>query len=214
MVNIDESFLRFKPTEQLAMLWLLLHMDEQGAVSVSIRSLASELGMSYMSCRTIIQGIIRRGELSSEGKRNGTSLTVVRHESYRAGAAHSKPAEPKRKFSPPADIGKKQKEMMKRKQAFYESLVPFVVSRGGDYPPEMIRAFFDYWSEPNKSGTRMRYEMEKTWETSRRLCTWARRTNSYGNNSRQDNQEQQSLREGAEVINDFLSQSDIGGGGQ
>lgn len=213
MVNIDESFLRFKPTEQLAMLWLLLHMDEQGAVSVSIRSLATEWGMSYMSCRTIIQGLIRKSELSSEGKRNGTSLTVVKHESYRAGA-RPKPAEQKRKFSPPADIGKKQEEMMKRKKEFYESLVPFLVSRGGDYPPEMIRAFFDYWSEPNKSGTRMRYEMEKTWETSRRLCTWARRTNSYGNNSRQDNQEQQSLREGAEVINDFLSQSDIGGGGQ
>lgn len=39
----------------------------------------------------------------------------------------------------------------------------------------MIRAFFDYWSELNKSGTKMRYELEKTWELPKRLVTWANR---------------------------------------
>ena len=60
---------------------------------------------------------------------------------------------------------------LSRKDSFYQSLVPFV----GKYPKEMIRAFFDYWSELNKSGTRMRYELEKTWELPRRLSTWANR---------------------------------------
>lgn len=60
---------------------------------------------------------------------------------------------------------------LSRKDSFYQLLVPYV----GQYPKEMIRAFFDYWSELNKSGTRMRYELEKTWELPRRLATWARR---------------------------------------
>jgi hypothetical protein len=30
----------------------------------------------------------------------------------------------------------------------------------------------DYWSEPNKSNTKFRYELEKTWDTERRLKTW------------------------------------------
>ena len=60
---------------------------------------------------------------------------------------------------------------LSRKESFYQLLVPFV----GQYPKEMIRAFFDYWSELNKSGTRMRYELEKTWELPRRLSTWANR---------------------------------------
>ena len=60
---------------------------------------------------------------------------------------------------------------LSRKDSFYQSLVPFV----GKYPKEMIRAFFDYWSELNKSGTKMRYELEKTWELPRRLSTWANR---------------------------------------
>lgn len=58
-----------------------------------------------------------------------------------------------------------------RKDSFYQSLVPYV----GKYPKDMIRAFFDYWSELNKSETKMRYELEKTWELSKRLATWANR---------------------------------------
>ena len=58
-----------------------------------------------------------------------------------------------------------------RKDSFYQSLIPFLEK----YPKEMIRAFFDYWSELNKSGSKMRYEMQKTWEVNLRLATWASR---------------------------------------
>ena len=63
-----------------------------------------------------------------------------------------------------------------RKEDFYQSLVPFV----GQYPREMIRDFFEYWSEMNKSETKMRYEQQPTWEVSKRLATWAKKENGYG----------------------------------
>ena len=68
-------------------------------------------------------------------------------------------------------VGKKDAATLSRKESFYQLLVPYV----GQYPKEMIRAFFDYWSELNKSETKMRYELEKTWELPRRLATWASR---------------------------------------
>ena len=37
---------------------------------------------------------------------------------------------------------------------------------------EEIRKFTQYWTEPNKSGTRQRWETEKTFEVSRRLEKW------------------------------------------
>jgi hypothetical protein len=40
------------------------------------------------------------------------------------------------------------------------------------YPPEMRTAFFNYWSEANPSGNRMRFEMQKTWDLKRRLEFW------------------------------------------
>ena len=36
----------------------------------------------------------------------------------------------------------------------------------------MIREFYEYWTEPNKSNTKFRYELERTWSLDRRLKTW------------------------------------------
>lgn len=58
-----------------------------------------------------------------------------------------------------------------RKEKFYASLVPFVDKYGKD----MIREFFDYWSEMNRSKTKMRFEQQATWELALRLKTWADR---------------------------------------
>ena len=41
------------------------------------------------------------------------------------------------------------------------------------YTKELRKAFFEYWTEPNKSKTKMRFELEKTWDTGRRLSRWA-----------------------------------------
>lgn len=50
------------------------------------------------------------------------------------------------------------------------------------YTREMLKAFYDYWSEENRSGTKMRFEMEKTWQLGRRLAVWANRDNQFGKN--------------------------------
>ena len=69
----------------------------------------------------------------------------------------------------------------KRTKEFYDSLVPFVQF----YGKELIREFFDYWSEPNKSRTKMRMELERTWCVDRRLATWAKREGEYGKRTNQ-----------------------------
>jgi len=44
-----------------------------------------------------------------------------------------------------------------------------------DYDESILNGFIDYWTEPTKSKTspKMKYELQKTWETKRRLKTWA-----------------------------------------
>jgi hypothetical protein len=43
-----------------------------------------------------------------------------------------------------------------------------------NYPKDMLELFCEYWIEPNKSKSKMRFELEKTWDLSRRLKTWKR----------------------------------------
>ena len=42
-----------------------------------------------------------------------------------------------------------------------------------DYDESILNGFIDYWTEPNKSNTRMKWELNKTWKTELRLKTWA-----------------------------------------
>jgi len=50
----------------------------------------------------------------------------------------------------------------------YTQLKSFV----SEYGKDMIREFYDYWSEPNKKG-KLKYELERTWDLSRRLKRWS-----------------------------------------
>jgi hypothetical protein len=42
-----------------------------------------------------------------------------------------------------------------------------------DYDLNLKKEFCDYWTEPNKSNTKMKFELNKTWKTELRLKTWA-----------------------------------------
>lgn len=62
-----------------------------------------------------------------------------------------------------------------RKSNFYEDLKPFL----SKYNKEMLRKFYEYWSEFNKSKTKMRWELQETFEISKRLSTWASRDKDF-----------------------------------
>jgi hypothetical protein len=46
------------------------------------------------------------------------------------------------------------------------------------YGKDMLNDFFRYWSEANQGKTKCRYQLQKTWETSKRLITWYNRSNA------------------------------------
>lgn len=45
-----------------------------------------------------------------------------------------------------------------------------------------LEKFIEYWTEPNKSGTKVRWEQQETFEIGRRLKTWFGRVKNYQNN--------------------------------
>lgn len=65
-----------------------------------------------------------------------------------------------------------------RKLKFASTLEPFV----SIYGRNLLNEFYKYWTEPNKSGTKFRQEMERTWDLSRRLETWSRNDKNFKNN--------------------------------
>ncbi len=82
----------------------------------------------------------------------------------------------KKEISPNGETKKKvslvsSPTLEKRKRDFYESIVPFADL----YDREMLNDFYEYWTELDKRRRHMRFEMQKTWETGKRLSTWSRK---------------------------------------
>lgn len=49
-----------------------------------------------------------------------------------------------------------------------------------DYSLQMINDFCDYWTEPNASLSKMRFELQKTFDIKRRLRTWDKNSKKFG----------------------------------
>ena len=65
-----------------------------------------------------------------------------------------------------------EKRIEKGKMKFIETMAPYA----NKYDREMLNDFFRYWTELNPSHTKMRFEMQKTWETGKRLATWYKKS--------------------------------------
>ncbi len=67
------------------------------------------------------------------------------------------------------------------KQKFIKDLEPYVSIYGRD----MVNDFFKYWSELNQSQTKMKFQLEKTWQLNLRLERWSK--NNFNKQPQQTN---------------------------
>ncbi len=63
-----------------------------------------------------------------------------------------------------------------RKLKFADTLKPFVEKYGKD----LLNSFYKYWTQPNRSNTKFKQELEKTWQLDYRLETWAKNDKTFG----------------------------------
>jgi hypothetical protein len=62
-----------------------------------------------------------------------------------------------------------------REGEFYNSLVPYA----DKYGKQIVRDFYNYWTEKNKSGKKMKFEMQRTFEIPKRLATWKKKQEEF-----------------------------------
>ena len=76
------------------------------------------------------------------------------------------------------------------------------------YGKQMVREFYNYWSETNKSCSKMRWEQEKTWVLERRLDYWSNRNKNYNGNGTRNNTSEQRNADAASNIAAFINGGD------
>jgi hypothetical protein len=69
-----------------------------------------------------------------------------------------------------------------RKQKFAQTLEPFL----SEFGREILNEFYKYWTEPNQKKTKLKFEMQKTWDAKRRLDTWKKNELKFNKNGKSE----------------------------
>lgn len=150
-------------------LYLLANADDNGTLIVSIRKISSELDIGLRTVRTILKKLYSTNIVTHKVTHNGSVVTINNIDSYKA---------LKLTGDTPSDTPNEALEA--RKHAFGEKLIPYIEQ----YGKTLIREFFDFWTEHNENGKKMRFEKEKTFEISKRLARWSKRNSNNVKSSR------------------------------
>lgn len=155
-----------------------------GSLAFSWSTLSDAVGLSVQQLRTAMD----RLESSNEVNRQSTSkfqiVTLVKWEKLQD---NSKPLTGKQQQiqqpnNRPSTTTKEVKNIENREKEFYDKVGKFA----SQYPKELLRDFYDYWTEKEKNGKTLRFEGEKYFDVAKRLATWNRRNEKkYPNNSGQ-----------------------------
>lgn len=195
---------------------------KRGQSIMSLQSWGKRWGVSKETARHFLNLLEKDNMIVRESISKSTRITVCNYDTYQCSAHDSltmarqslddgltqahpnkndKNDNNEKNNKESTNVDKKNAALaatLTRKDGFYKSLVPFV----DKYPKDMIRAFFDYWSEMNKSETKMRFEKQPTWEVGKRLATWANKEtfNGKSNSKAKSNFSSSDRRESVEKL--------------
>lgn len=131
-----------------------------GVIKVSLQQIANEFGVTRGKVNYILQKLYNE------------SLLTNSHQTASKQFANSTSSENQivkiAQQTASKQLANKSQTLEERKHTFGTKLIPYM----DKYKSEMIRAFFNYWTEINEGGSKMRFEKEKTFEIAKRLARW------------------------------------------
>lgn len=167
-----------------------LYIIKRGESILSLDNWAKRWGWDKSKVRRFIDLLKNDGMICLKTDNITTHLTVCKYETYQdIGNADETRTKHKRnsneKQTKPIKEEEKElnnkKNIEDRKLKFSETLKPFLEIYGKD----LLNSFYKYWTEPNKSNTKFKMELEETWSLERRLERWAKNEKDFtkqGNN--------------------------------
>ena len=138
-------------------------------------SAAEELCLKPSTVYKRMQVLKKQGYIQIDSNTKNSLVTVIKYKSYQ--------------------LNEKRKK--RDLEAVYKRFSDEVYIHS--YSQEMQAEFIDYWTEPNRSKTKLRYELEKTFDIARRLKTWEKRQKQY--NKKEKNNILDTWQEARNIVN-------------
>lgn len=139
---------------------------KQGQFITGRSSASEELYIKPSTVHDRLKRLQRMGYIKLKSTNKYTIITVLKFKQYQV-----------------SEQKKSVKPIKERFNSFFEDVWGFV----SEYDESVLNGFISYWTEKNKSKTKMRFELQKTWDTKRRLETWNRNNDKFSNKSPESN---------------------------
>jgi len=137
-------------------------------------------GTADVTFRNEMVTVVNRKMKREYKERISTNLRVKKHRSNKNVTPPETPqskeervnSKEEERDAPPAPRSPSWKKLTEKE--FYQDIGRFT----SEFPKDMLRKFYDYWREPSATG-KMRFQLERTWDTHRRLRTWQERDKTF-----------------------------------
>lgn len=179
---------------------------KRGELITSSKELSKASKLTVQELKTSLSKLQNTGEINKQTTNKFTKITICNYDSYQTYEKTDQPDINKPSTNEQQTSNKRpttnnninnvnndlydEKEKKIQNQAekndIYSRAFNFnreILEFKEKYSKEMLSNFYYYWTEPNKSKSKMRFELQKTWELSRRLGTWHRNNFDQGKKS-------------------------------
>lgn len=132
---------------------------------------------AHLAHRQVLKDAGKRGAEKrwSQSQKNSHPNAKERREEERKGKKNESIV-----VAPSAPTPSQESRLFFDSDEYRQSIITKLVEAGAsnDFVRAEVKKFCYYWTERNKSGTKQRWETEKTFEVRRRLTTWLNRSTS------------------------------------
>ncbi len=151
---------------------------KRGQVIKSLDTWARDWNVSKGAVRKFLLVLGGESMIDIENVKISTRITICNYDKYQGGVNAEKTQNERRKNAESTQTimnnnDNNENKLEKRATEFQNEIYSEENKRL--YRSDTLNNFFNFWSEPNPSRTKMRFELEKTWDLGRRLTTWASR---------------------------------------
>lgn len=152
---------------------------KRGQSVKSLEGWAKDWRVSKGAVRDFFRLLQTDSMITSENLQNTTRITVCNYDYYQS-QLHAQTTVGERSGNGQGtqtimnnNVNNENKVVSERAKKFHDDV--FQEKNKRMYGKDMLTAFLSYWGEKTPDGKRMKFELQKTWETSRRLAAWKSR---------------------------------------
>jgi hypothetical protein len=143
---------------------------EIGQLITGLEVLSNETGLSIQKIRTAISKLKSTNEITIKTSSKGTVIQIVNYTKYQI--VTNEPTNNQQTNNKPSTTNKNVKNVkndIKQRKAEFKKLL---AKHKDVYVLEMIKDFYEYWTEHSPNDKKLRFEKQTSFDVNRRLKTW------------------------------------------